>query len=228
MRSSALASTPSRFASAATSPSALGGSHSPPEQHAAATPHEEHGLRRGEHDGHATHGDGGSLRRGPGQRFCDSALEAHAKGPDRTIPALGLSGQAHRGAELHEGLVPVAGIALAHDERLGDAPQARATLCGLHVLLDGEEPRQDARHVPVNHRRPTPERDARDGARRVGSDAGETPQVLDLARERAAVEQDDLLGRGLQHAGAPVIPEPAPLGGEHALLRRFREIAQGR
>src|SRR5262252_1396927 len=102
------------------------------------------------------------------------------------MAAAWLAGNAHRSAELHQRLVEAAGVGL-RDEPCRERPNLFHARGRAHVALQGEDAREDARHVAVDERGPLAERDARDRARRVRSDTRDLTEGGDVAREVAAV-----------------------------------------
>lgn len=78
-----------------------------------------------------------------------------------------------------------------------------------HVFVDGEEARQHPRDVPVDEPHRLTERDARDGPRRVGTDAGHPQKAFAVRRERAS-ERDHRARAFVEHSCATVVPEPTP------------------
>ena len=163
-----------------------------------------------------------------GRRAAIPCSSPRAEGHRGALVAARRARGADRRAELHERLIPVAGVSVAvGDERLGQPPQAGVAAGRLDVVLDREEAGEDAGHVPVDDGGPPAEGDAGDGPGRVGADTLEASELLERARYDAVVLQGDLLGGRVEHAGTPVVAKAAPEG-EHALLRRLREVPDGR
>jgi hypothetical protein len=111
---------------------------------------------------------------------------ADAAGAHRTEQTGRLLGAAHRGPELHQRLVPVAGP-LSLDQCRGEVPEpllARGIACG---ALDAGQPRQNTGDIPVHERDRAPEGDGGHRAHGVPAEAGERAERLDVVREPSAV-----------------------------------------
>ena len=118
-------------------------------------------------------------------------------------------GQADGGAQLHHGLVEVAG-GLRGNDCVERALNLRAYGGLSHVAVPCGQPGVDAQHVSVHHGLRLPERDRGDGAGRVVADALELFQLEIGARHFASVFLDDGTRCGLQVACAAVIAQSFP------------------
>ncbi|KAM3426055.1 hypothetical protein NHJ13734_009699 [Beauveria thailandica] len=87
-----------------------------------------------------------------------------------------------------------------------------------------------AQHVAVDHRRGSPERDARDGPHRVPPDAGGL--VREVARRRREQASHGAVGDGqlggLVYARRPAVVAEAAPGGEHVVGAGGREVLDRR
>ena len=90
--------------------------------------------------------------------------------------------------------------------------------------LNCEEPGHHPLDIAVHCRFLLVEGDGRDGAGRIGADAGQFAQAVERIGEGAGFR--DRLGAGLEVAGAGVIAEAGP-SRHDALLRRRREGLHG-
>ncbi|ACY19029.1 hypothetical protein Hoch_6561 [Haliangium ochraceum DSM 14365] len=128
----------------------------------------------------------------------------------RTQQAGRTGGRTHRGAELHQALVEIAGRLRRH-QLAGQTPQRAHRRRGFDVALDGVQPRQHARDVAIDQGRRQRKRDRRDRAGRVGTDPGQRAQLLHRRRHPAAKALHHLLGAAVQIARPRVVAEPRPL-----------------
>jgi len=126
--------------------------------------------------------------------------------------------RAHLLAELHEPLVEI-GRRVGGDQLGGDLPQQTRGRRRLHVVVDGVEPRQDARHVAVDQRLAPAKRDRRDRPRRVTPHAGQSAKLGGALRHLPGPARHDLARPAMEMARAPVIAEPGP-GRQHVVERR--------
>src|SRR6185436_11522231 len=109
---------------------------------------------------------------------------------------VGRARRAQSRAELHQRLVPVAGIELVRAGRYERARELPATLRERRRavrLLEREEAREDALHVAVDQRLAGREGDREHRSGGVGTDAGKLQPFPARARQLAAVTSDDLL-----------------------------------
>ena len=117
--------------------------------------------------------------------------------------------QADGGAEFHQRLVEMAGLARVHP-LLGDFAEPSAGAAGGDVGSIVGYARHHAEHVAVQDREGQVEGDASDGGGRVIPDAGEGANGIVIPREAAGC--GDLLRGAAQVAGARVVAEAAPQG----------------
>ena len=137
--------------------------------------------------------------------------------------------QAHRGAEVHEGLVVVAGALFGHTFHVVVVSE----LFGgrfLDVLPVQVAPGIDTQQVAVHRGHGLSERDRRDGRRRVLPDAGELLQFLRGPRDLSAVVLHDGDCRLVHVPDPAVIAEAFPEFQVRVLLGfgEGRHIRQGR
>lgn len=134
-----------------------------------------------------------------------------ARGADvvqRTDEAARVPRRADRRAQVHEALVVVAGSLGRHrgGRKLGEA----AAPGGARGVVEGMDPRQDSRDVPVDDGEPVPERDRPDRARRVSPDAGERRDLLGPLGKAPAVLAHDGARRLVQRTRPGVVAEAGP------------------
>jgi len=169
-------------------------------------------------------------RRHPRQLVLAAGRAGDARGGERAAQAARRSRRAHRRAELHQPLVELAGIVAGGEplhQRAGQRPDPLLAGGRLDVVLDAEHPRQHARDVAVDQRRPLAVRDRGDRAGGVGPDARHLAQPARVAGQRAAPARDHLAGPPVQVARARVVAQPGPRR-EHVVERRLREGADAR
>ena len=124
--------------------------------------------------------------------------------------------KAYSRAELHHGLVEIAGI-FGIEQSFGRAPALCAVGC--------KHTPQDTLDVAIHYCGAFAEGDAGDGSGSVASDAGKRAEFPRSARK--SVGACNQFCSGVQVASAAVISEAAP-GGEHACQRRARQNANVR
>ncbi len=134
---------------------------------------------------------------------------------ERTDEAARIGRRAQGRAELHEALVEIAGCG-AVGERSHEVARARPqgfrARGRLDVVGDAEHARQHARDIAVDEGRALAERDARDRARGVGTDAGHLAQLGGAARQRAGPLRGDRLRALHEVSRARVVAEASPRG----------------
>ena len=140
---------------------------------------------------------------------------------ERADRAGGAARRADRRADLHHGLVEAAGVVPVEQavrEGLERAPSRGRAGVG----LDGEDPGEDADHVPVQHRQRLIEGQREHGRGGIRADARESPDGLLRLGKRPAVLGDDPLRGVVQVARAAVVAQPFPVL-QHLVLRGRRE-----
>jgi len=175
-------------------------------------------------------GDDTALRlvTGGGGVLSAGVAEVH----DGALEAERLAREADGGAELHHGLVVVAGrvgafLALGGlgNEGLGGAGEARAGGGGT-VFGEAEDTEEDALDVAVEDGDGFAEGDGGDGGCGVLADAGEGAEVVGGARELAVELALDELGGAVEEMRAAVVAEAGPEG-EDVFLFGFGEGFEG-
>ncbi len=175
-------------------------------------------------------GDDAALRlvAGGGGVLAAGAAEIH----DGALEAEGLAREAEGGAELHHGLVVVAGRVGAffafggrRDEGLGGAGEAGAGLGGA-VFGEAEDAEEDALDVAVEDGDGFAEGDGGDGGCGVLADAGERAEVVGSARELAMELALNELRGAVEEMRAAVVAEAGPER-EHVFLFGFGESFEG-
>ena len=192
-----------------------------PRVEAVLAPYEEYGVPSAgddEDDGFDRDLSSGG---GPRQFPLDAVRERHALRRDWTHRTSWRPGQANGRAELHESLVPLAGRRPGHALRRQPDELAPPGPSG-EIVLQTKHAGQDAGRVSIDRGDAKTERDAPDGACRVGSDSGERSQGLEARRHLASVSLDDRLGGTMEVSRAAVEPEPLPRT-EHGILRCRRQ-----
>src|SRR6201996_3303243 len=156
------------------------------------------------------------------------AAEVH----DGALEAEGLAGEADGGAELHHGLIVVAGrvgalFALGgrRDEDLCDEGEARAGFGGAVFGL-AEDAEEDALDVAVDDSDGFAEGDGGDGGCGVLADAGEGAETEGGARELAGELALNELRGAMEEMRAAVVAEAGPEG-EDVFLFGFGEGFEG-
>src|SRR2546426_1293635 len=109
----------------------------------------------------------------------------------------------HRGPELHQRLIVLAGFRCG-DKARGDRHQPLAPVPTTEVSGEPEHPREDADRVPVDRRHRLPECDARDRTRRVVPDPREGSKVRELFRNLPAMTGGYRLCSAMKVARPPV------------------------
>ena len=127
-----------------------------------------------------------------------------------------LAGQAYGRAQLHHGLVEIAGT-LAAQQGLGSLPESFAG------QTTSEDAPQHAFHISVHHGRRRVKDNAGDGRRRVPADARQRAQLRNRTGKSPAMLLHDGLRSGMHHAGTPVVSQPAP-GRQHGRLPRRGQL----
>ena len=91
-------------------------------------------------------------------------------------------------------------------QRSRDRPEV--TLHGVAVRIAGadEHPKEHTGHVGVEDGGALPEREAADGAGRIGADALEREECSLIGGELAAIARDGLVRDGVQSFGPDVVP----------------------
>ena len=148
-----------------------------------------------------------------------------AEALDRADQTARLGRCTDRGAELHEALVEIAGRGgrwQGRHERAGLGPQRLGAGRRFDVVLDRRDAAEHARDVAVDQRRALAERDRRDRAGGIRSDAGHRAQLGGSIGQRAAEPIAHRLGAGVQVARARVVAEAGPRR-EHGVERRAGE-----
>jgi hypothetical protein len=155
-----------------------------------------------------------------------------AEAEDGALEAEGLAGEADGGAELHHGLVVVAGRIGAffafggrRDEGLGGAGEAAAGFRGA-VFGEAEDAKEDALDVAVEHGDGFAEGDGGDGGCGVLADAGEGAEAVGGARELAVELALNELRGAVEEMGAAVVAEAGPEG-EHVVFFGLGEGFEG-
>ena len=153
-----------------------------------------------------------------GARARDVLAACLAHGVDRTVQTEGCPRQADGRAELHHGLVVIAGGV----DAFADAPLRDECAClALHEgaafggfdLGAAGQAEQDALDVAVDDGDAFAEGDAGDGGAGVFADAGEGAELCGGGGEHAVAFADEELGGLVEHAGSAVVAEAGP-GGE--------------
>ena len=167
-----------------------------------------------------------TARLGPSIRRIAGATPSARPGDRALVAARGSCG-AHRGAEFHRRRVHDAG----RGRVIGQQSLHRGEVAGRRrrpgVGLPRDGAGEHASRVRVDHRMSQAERERGDGASRVGADALQREERVEIAWHLAAVPLDDL-GRGpVQPQRAPRVAQPIPcthgfggrLGGERRRSR---------
>jgi hypothetical protein len=146
---------------------------------------------------------------GRGELVLPAGRACGAHGGEGTDETTRIARRADRRAQVHETLVVVARRFLGHG---GGGERGEAAAAGwAHRVLERMDPRQDARHVPVDDGEPVAERDRPDGAGGVGPDPGERRDVLGFLGKAPAVVADDGARGGVEGSRPRVVPEPGPV-----------------
>src|SRR5215472_16390977 len=144
-----------------------------------------------------------------------------AKFADGAEQALRRARSAKGSAELHHGLVPVAGGARG-EERVRGFLELLPALAGSELAADGAETGEDAGDVAVKDGAFFAVGDAQNCGGGVISDPGQSEGVFGVDRESAIVPGDDLPRGFLKMAGAGIVTETGPEA-EYFFLRGFGE-----
>ncbi len=129
---------------------------------------------------------------------------------DRTFSALWRSRQANRGAQFHHGLIPIAGR-FSGEQFLRRDFQLPPNRGSAKLATHGTQPRQNTRHISVEHRQRLFIRDAKDRGSRVASDAWQGECSFVLTRKTAGVARIDFLSRAKHIFRAAVIAKSCPV-----------------
>lgn len=139
-------------------------------------------------------------------------------------------GQADGGAEIHEGLVKVAGRFSCGVMGCEGVLDGAFHGCGSDVLSAGEYAHDDAQDIAVDCGQREAESDGADGTGCVAPDAGELQQGIKISRHLAmeGIHQDD--GSFFEVAGPAVVAESLPEFHERFLLAGCKscDVGEGR